>query len=99
MFEGNDGGVFDDGGGNLLAHSIVAGAGLAIAGAAYAFGAVVGKNSAAKDNKRLMWALAENKKKRLQVFGKEYDYLAELFSDEEEPVTNERKAHANNSKN
>jgi hypothetical protein len=83
MFDGNDI-VEMDGGGNLLANSIVAGVGLAIAGISYACGSMIGKNSAAKENKRLMWSIARTKQERLRVFGKdEYEYLEELFEDEE----------------
>jgi hypothetical protein len=83
MFDGNDI-VEVDGGGNVLANSIVAGVGLAIAGISYVCGNMIGKNSAAKEAKRMMWVLAQNKKERLRVFGKdEYEYLEELFEDEE----------------
>ena len=89
----------DGSGGNLLANSIVAGVGLAIAGISYACGAMIGKNSAAKEAKRMMWVLEENKKRRIEIFGKEeYDYWAEYFADElKEAATNNRKSHANNS--
>jgi hypothetical protein len=88
MFDGNDIVEVDGGGeGNLVAHLILAGAAVGIAGISWACGAAMGKSSAAKENKRLMWAVARTKQERLRVFGKEeYEYLNELFSDEEDEV-------------
>ena len=84
MFDGNDIVEVDGGGeGNLVAHLILAGAAVGIAGISWACGAAMGKSSAAKENKRLMWAVARTKQERLRVFGDEYEYLKELFEDEE----------------
>jgi hypothetical protein len=85
MFDGNDIVEVDGGGeGNLMAHLILAGAAVGIAGISWACGAMTGKSSAAKENKRLMWSIARTKQERLRVFGKDqYEYLEELFEDEE----------------
>ena len=84
MFNSNDIVEVDGGGeGNLMAHLILAGAAVGIAGISWACGAMTGKSAAAKENKRLMWAVARTKQERLRVFGDEYEYLKELFEDEE----------------
>ncbi len=85
MFNGNDIVEVDSSGeSNLVANLILAGAAVGIAGISWACGALTGKSSAAKENKRLMWSIARTKQERLRVFGKdEYEYLKELFEDEE----------------
>jgi len=102
MYKGNnDVGDFNGGeDGNLVTGLIIGGATLAVAGISFAVGAVTGRNSAAKENKRLMWVMANTKQERLRIFGKdEYKYLNELFSEDEldeAPITKERKSKAAN---
>ncbi len=84
MFNGNDIVEVDSSGeSNLVANLILAGAAVGIAGISWACGALTGKSSAAKENKRLMWSIARTKQERLMVFGAEYEFLKELFEDEE----------------
>ncbi len=103
MFEGNDSSGFDgnsDGDNNLLANSIMAGVGVAIAGISYACGAIIGKNSAVKKNDRRQWVAAGNKKERVRIFGDEYEYYSALFADEdEEVVASNGRSNAKNPKN